>query len=244
MTPAIVTKAVQVVKSNSPEILTALGVSGVFSTSYLTGRASVEASDILREHEMYLDMDLKTKVKLVWKCYIPAGVSGALTIGCIIGSSRAASKRTAAAVTAYSLAERAFSEYREKVAEEIGKGKEQKIRDDIVQDKVDKDEVKSREVIIWGSGEWLCCEMYTHRYFRSDMESLRRAENNINHLINNQYYVTLSEFYDEICLPHTSASDKLGWDSNQLMQLQFTSVLSGDGEPCLAFDYNYVKPLR
>ncbi len=61
-----------------------------------------------------------------------------MTIVCIVGSSKAGGRRTTAAVAAYSLTERAFSEYKEKVVEQIGKGQEQKIRDEIVQDQVDK----------------------------------------------------------------------------------------------------------
>lgn len=249
--PTFAVKGLQTLKSNSPEILTALGVSGVLTTSYLTAKASFRAWRIIEKEQDRLDhfershtLDIKEKTKLVWKIYIPAGISGALTIGCVIGSSRATGRRTAAAVTAYSLTERAFSEYKEKVVEQIGKGKEQKVTDEIVQDKVTNNPPVSREVIIVGSGQVLCCELFTHRYFRSDMEALRKAQNDINMMIVNHFYVALDEFYDIIGLPHTSNSANLGWDSDKLLELKFSTVLADDGEPCLAFDYNYTKPLK
>lgn len=241
---------IKTIKSNSPEILTALGVSGVVTTAYLTGKASNKASKMIDAEEASAGISdnprqrLKEQTKLVWKLYIPAGISGAATIACIIGASRSNSRRTAAAVTAYSLTERAFSEYREKVVEQIGKVKEQKVRDQINQDRVSAKPPVSREVIVTGSGNVLCCEKLTHRYFRSDHETLRKAVNDINHMIVNQLYVTLDEFYDLIGLPHTSLSDNLGWDSNKLMELQFSTVLSEENEPCLAFEYNYTKPLK
>lgn len=241
-------RALTELKRKSPEILTALGVSGVITTAYLSGKASYKASRIITEieHVHAPDENWKTRLKertqLVWKLYVPAGISGTLTIACIITSYKGAGRRTAAAVTAYSLTERAFSEYRDKVIEEIGKTKEQKIRDTIAQEKVNENSV-TKEVIIVSGGQVLCCELYTHRYFRSDMETLRKAQNDINQRIISQMYVTLEEFYDLIGIPHTSMSGNLGWDSDKMMELQFTSVIAEDGEPCLAFEYNYVKPL-
>ncbi len=76
------------------------------------------------------------------------------------------------------------------------------------------------------------------------METLRKAQNDINSQVVNQAYVTLEEFYDLVGLPNTSNASNLGWDSDKLMALQFSTVLSEAGEPCLAFDYNYTKPLK
>lgn len=231
---------IKLIKSNSPEILTALGVSGVITTSYLTGKASFE---VAKDEDGDPWASNKEKIKKYWKIYIPAGISGVLTIGCIIGASKSNSRRTTAAVTAYSLTEKAFSEYREKIVDEIGKGKEQKIRDELAQDRISKNSPGSKEVFVVGTGHVLCCELFTHRYFRSDMETLRRAQNDINAKIVNEIYVVLDEFYDIIGISHTSTSDKLGWNSDKLMELQFSTVLSDNGEPCLAFDYNYTKPV-
>lgn len=243
---SIFTNALKLVKSHSPEILTALGVTGVFTTSYLAGKASYAASEIVRAQETE-PADRKERFKehlrLTWKLYIPTGISGAVTVGCIIGASKATGRRTAAAVAAYSITEKAFSEYKEKVVEELGKGKDQKIRDAIVQDHISKDPYTSREVIITGGGNVLCCELLTHRYFRSDMESLKKAVNEINWRINRDIFITMDEFYDLIGLPHTSASDKNGWDSNKQLDLSYSHAISEDGEPCLTFEYNYYKIL-
>ncbi len=245
----IFANTLKTLKSNAPEIFTALGVSGVVTTAYLTAKAAFKASDVIREseaeHGFATDKkeNFKIRTKLVWKLYIPAGVSGALTIGCIICSSKANGKRTAAAVTAYSLTERAFSEYKEKIVEQIGEGKEQKVRDELAQERVNKTS-GSQEIIVVGKGHVLCCELFTNRYFRSDMETLRKAQNDINMRVVNHHYVTLDEFYDLIELPYTSNSSHFGWDADKLMELIFSTVLGVGGEPCLAFDYNYTKPLK
>src|SRR5580765_5183693 len=248
--PTFLTTALKLLKSNSPEILTALGVAGVVTTSDLSGKASYKAAKMIREQERTENPikdpkeRLKKRTKLVWKLYIPTAVSGGTTIVCIIWASKASNHRTAAAVSAYAVTQQAFSEYREKVIEQLNENKERKIRDERAQDIVSNNPSGSREVIITGKGQNLCCELLTRRYFRSDMETLRKAQNDTNAMIVNNYYVTLSEFYDFIDLPYTSVSSKIGWDSDKLMELIFTTTLSEDGEPCLAFDYNYTKPLR
>lgn len=246
----LLTNSLKLVKSHSPEILTGLSVAGVATTSYLVGKASFKASKEIDHVEAVNGTHGSTKerfkerTKLVWKMYIPPAISGAATVACIIGASKSNSRRTTAAVTAYSLTERAFSEYREKVVEQIGKGKEQKIRDDINQDRVNKNPATKSEMVVLSGDRVLCCELHTRRYFRSDMESLRTAQNNINEKVLKDWYVSLDEFYDEIDMDHTSYSDKVGWDSDKLMVLEFSTVLSQDGQPCLAFEYNYLKPLK
>jgi hypothetical protein len=232
------------IKTNSPEILTALGVSGVITTAYLTGKAAFEAAEVLRGSDIPTDRKerIKEEIKQTWILYIPAGISGVITIGCIVGASKTNSRRTAAAVTAYSLTERAFSEYKEKVVEEFGKGKEQKIRDQIAQDRVTNDGSK-KDIVVVGAGDVLCCELYTRRYFKSDMEALRKAQNDINSKIIHELYVTLDELYNLLGLTSTSVSGNLGWDSDKMLELQFSTVLTENGEPCLAFEYNYLKPL-
>jgi len=246
-TPAIFDRTIKTLKSHSPEILTAFGITGVATTAYLTGKATVTATRLVDESESRGGISnvrkqrIKERVQLVWKLYIPAASSGAITIACIFGAQRVNTRRTTAAVTAYTVAERAFSEYREKVVEQIGKGPEQKVRDKIAQDRVDK--FPPSGLVVMGTGHVLCCELYTGRYFQSEMETLKQARNDINARVNQERWVTLSEFYDIIGLDHTSVSSSLGWDADKLMDIQFTSVLAEGKDPCLAFDYNYVKPL-
>jgi hypothetical protein len=237
----ILSSSSKLVKANGPEILTALGLSGVLTTAYLAARAG-------RQHESRMseeapDIPPREEAKLVWRYYVPPAISGALTVVCIVGGNRGVARRTTAAVAAYSITEKAFSEYKDKVVEQIGVNKEQKIRDEIAQDRVNTNP-PSKEVMVMGGGHVLCCELYTGRYFRSEMEALRKIENQINHLIVHQVYVTLNELYDHLGLAYTSNSDYMGWTSDKLLELQFSTVLSPDGEPCLAFAYNYVKPIH
>lgn len=241
-TNQLLTQVTKAVKGNTPEILTAFAVTGVVTTAYLTAKASFKAAHALSEENHC--MPFKARFKLVWKGYIPPAVAGAVTIGCVIGASKQHANRTAAAVAAYSLTEKAFSEYKEKILETVGKTKELAARDSIAQDRVTNNPVgTSKEVVVVGSGTVLCCEMHTMRYFRSDMETLRQAQNTVNHRAQSQDVQNLNDFYDIVGLRHTSASDNLGWRGTKMLDLLFSTVMSDTGEPCLAFDYNYLEPL-
>lgn len=226
-------------RDNSPAILTAIGVSGTLSTAYLAGKASYEIG-----YGFYDDMPTKDYFKKHWKKYIPAAISATITVGCVIASNRIGSKRAAAAYSLLSISEKALHEYREKVVETIGVRKEQGVRDALVQDKVDANPPKSKEIIIAAGGDVLCLELHTGRYFKSDIETLRKAENQLNARIHREMYATLSDFYSIVGLPYTSNSDDVGWDTDKLMELKFTTVLADNGQPCIAFDYNYLKPTR
>lgn len=229
-------------RENSPTILTVFGVTGTLTTAYLAASASFEAAEEIREMELREHMLLlpKERALLVWKLYIPTALSASATIASILGATRISSRRTAALTIAYSLSDKAFVEYREKVANTLGEGKERKIRDELAQDRVTQSPPASP--IIAGTGKVICCELYTKRYFECDMETLRRAENDINARINGHGYASLSDLYELLGLEYTSFSNDIGWDGDHL-NLHYSTVLSSDGQPCIAFEYNYTNPV-
>lgn len=216
----------------------------MITTAYLTGKASYRASRVIYDADPpggWRDTrreELIDKARFVWKLYIPAAISGTATLICIVGANRSSTKKTVAATTALGVAERAYSQYREKVVEEFGARKDQTIRDKVVADELERNPAPA--AIVSGPGKVLCCELFTGRYFISDMETLRKAQNDINERILAHDYATLSDFYDLIGLEYTKISSNTGWGESKQMQLQFSTHLS-NGVPCLAFDYSYAK---
>lgn len=225
------------VKANSPSILTGVAIGGTAVTAYLAGVASFRAAKRLESAPA--DITPKEVVAEVWDLYVPTFISGAATVGCIFGATQIASKRTAAAYSLLAVSERLFDEYREKVVEQIGEKKEQKIRDEVAQMEVTNNPPTS--VIIAQPDGVLCCELLTGRYFMADMEKLRHAVNDVNAKLLREDYCVLGEFYWIIGIPMTTNSSIVGWTSDKLMELEFTTTLTEDNRPCLAFDYNYIK---
>lgn len=244
------------VVDNSPEILTALGVTGVVSTSYLAGKAAYEARDVIIRAEFYhpngavreepIMLPFKQRFKLTWKLYIPAVVSGTASIACMITSNRTSNRRTAAMATAFSLSERAFSEFRETTAEVVGRAKAEAIRDEVARKRIDENPPSS-EIILAPSGKVLCCDMYSRRYFHSSVEQLKSYENRINEILNNgSDYVALDDWYDLVGLDYTQQSGIVGWKINRgimKIELSHQAVYSPQGEPCVGYFFNYLEPL-
>lgn len=228
-------------KKHSPEILTGVGIAGMISTSVLAVRATPKALILINEKKDEDGVDKLTPVetvKVAWPCYIPAAITGALSAACLIGASSVNVRRNAALATAYSLSESALKEYQGKVIETIGEKKEQSVRDAIAKDKIDRDPVSCREVIITEKGNTLCYDTISGRYFKSDIDKLKKAENELNRQMRDDMHISLNEFYYEIGLNPTSIGDDLGWSVDHgYIELKFSSQLADDGNPCLVIDY-------
>lgn len=232
----------QTLKENAPEILTGLAIAGVGTTAAVAARGGFQAGQRLTYEKP--DMTVKEKFLATWPFYMPAVVTGAGTITCIVLASKGQAKRTAAAVTAYSMTERAFSEYRDKMVAEMGQRKDQKILDAMAQDQVHQNPPPMSGILVVGKDESLFCELHTGRYFKTDMESVRKAINDVNHWINIDRKVRLDDFYNLIGIPSTDTSDRLGWTDDELMELIFSTAMTEDERPCITFRYNYLAPLQ
>ena len=228
---------------HSPAILTTVGVVGTVTTAILTGKATYDAvvSEFMdgyetSEWENARDLTPKDRIKRHWKRYIPAVGTGALTVTAIVSANRIGTRRAAGIAAAFTLSEKLHSEYKDHVAEKFGVNKERELRDEVAQARV-ANTSGSTEVIVVGT-EVLCLDEYSGRYFKSDYETIRRAENEINHEVNNNSYASLTDFYNKLGLDRTKMSDEVGWNTERMLKVDITSALTKEGKPCLAVSYN------
>lgn len=224
---------------NSPAILAGVGVAGVGATAFLAAKGATHAERILSEEAP--DLPLKEQARMVWREYIPAGVVGVGTAAAIIMSTKIGMRRTAAMTAAFSLSEKALTEYKDKVVEQIGKNKATKIDDAIAQDKVGSKNPPTT-IIITGDSTYVYDE-WSDRYFKSSMEDLKKAQNDLNHQILIQNYASLSDLYDLLGIPHTQVSDDIGWNVDKLLEIAFSTCLTPDQKPAISIRYQ-VEPIR
>lgn len=252
MNKSVVTKFLKgtqtMLSKHSPEILTGLGIAGMVTTTVLAVKATPKALRIIEDYEETVLCDHEKikpveAVKLTWKCYIPAIVTGTVSMVCLIGASSANVRRNAALATAYKLSETALTEYREKVVETVGENKEKAVREAIAKDKIEKNPVSEKEVIITGNGDSLCFDPLSSRYFMSNAETIKKAENTINKRMIQDItgYASINDFYDEIGLSHTEIGDYLGWNSENLIDLDIGAHKADDGRPSLVIGH-YNRP--
>jgi hypothetical protein len=248
---AIVKRAQKATADNAPTVLTALGVTGLVTTAVLTGRASFKAAEVMAvNHHKLVDNEFEPlpvfeKVKIVfpdvWKYYVPAVGTGAVTIACIVSANHISTRRAAVLASAYSIAQEGFQEYKVKVLEKIGEKKEKEVRDEIAQDRVTKN--PPAEVYVINEGEVLCMDMHSGRYFKSTLENIKAAQNKINHRIRNDNYASLTDFWDFIGLRKTDNSDEIGWNFDAYLEIDYGSAITEDGKPCITIGFQTI-PVR
>lgn len=226
---------------HSPEILTGLGIAGMVTTTVLAVKATPKALKLIeakKKEERKDELTAAETVQTTWRCYLPAAVTGAISVTCLVGASRVSLRRNAALATAYKLSETALTEYKEKVVDTLGEKKEKNIRDSISKDRVEKKPIKNNEVMVTGKGTTRCLDSLSGRYFNSDIDIIKKAENELNRRMRSDMYISLNEFYDELGLSHISVGDDLGWNIDRgYIEIDFSSQLCDDGIPCIVLDY-------
>lgn len=230
------------IKKHSPEILTGIGIAGMITTTVMAVRATPKALILIEERKEEIGaekLEAMDMVKMTWACYIPAAITGTLSVACLIGASSVNARRNAALATAYTLSESALKDYQGKVIEMFGEKKNEAVKDAVAKDKVEKNPVVTREVIITEKGNTLCYDAISGRYFKSDIEKIKKAECELNRQMLDDMYVSLNDFYYEIGLDSVKLGDELGWNVDSgYIDLSFSSQLASDGTPCLVIDYS------
>lgn len=229
---------VNTISDKSPEILIGFGLAGMLTSTVLAVKATPKALDILAEQE---DRELSKvdKVKLTWKCYAPAAIGYCASAACIIGANSVNTKRNAVLAGAYKLSESALLEYRDKVKEVIGEEREKEIHAKIAEDRRCKEPENQGNVILTGKGDVLCYDMYSGRYFKSEMDEINGILNELNYKLMQDNLLALNDFYDALGLQPIITGYDHGWNVDDgLIKIYFTSTLADNGIPCLALHFD------
>lgn len=230
------------INKHSPEILTGLGIAGMITSTVLAVKATPKAIELLEEYKYDNNTDkvkpLKT-IKVTWKCYLPSVSLSVVSALCLIGSTSINCKRNAAIATAYKLLETTHHEFKNKVIETIGEKKVKEIKDEVAKDRVEKNPVNKNTVIITNNGEQLCFDASSGRYFKSSINKIKEAVNDLNYVLIANNYISLNEFYEAIGLEPISTGSELGWSifNNGQIKIEYSAVLTPDGEPCLSIEF-------
>lgn len=153
---------------------------------------------------------------LTWKNYIPAGLTGIFTIGCIIGSQYLDRKQIAALTASIGL----LTANRDRLEAAI----KEKYGDDILKELKSKAALKKPEKEIQyvkvtaeetGYGELLCYEGYFGRWFRSNELDVKRGLDAINEAFANGCDVSYNDLYSAWGLKETHCGVDYGWVCNE-----------------------------
>lgn len=226
---------------HGPEIATGVGIALGVSTTILAVKATPKAVRLLDERKAEEGVEKLPPVEVIkttWKCYIPALATGVLSVTCLILASTTNKKRQAALAAAYALSETTLKEYREKVVETVGEEKEKEVREAVAKDRIEREPV--RDIPAMDNEDWLCYEMLTGRYFKSNKNKIDKALNDINYQMLNHNYVSLNDFFGLLGIPSADIGYYLGWrvDVHGMVQIETYAKEHDDtGAPCLVVDY-------
>lgn len=245
---------------NAPTILTITGITAMASSTYWAVKATPKALALKEKAEVeknkkagtfkgdkvnnWIPLTKMEIVQTCWRCYAPAFITGVLGAACLIGANSMNLRKNAALAAAYALSETNFREYREKTLEEVGEKKEEKIRNAVAEEKITKNPVNTSTVLETGNGDTLCYDAICGRYFKSSIEKLKSALNELNMELVQDGYVSLNQYYDLIGLPDGMLGDDLGWsinDNHSTVQLDLSAQLTKDEAqtPCMVVAFKY-----
>lgn len=239
---AIITTAKSVMKKNAPELLIGVGIAGMLGTAVLAVKATPKALRLIEDKKEELNTEKLTPVETVktaWACYIPAALSFGAAACCLVSAGTKGAQRSAALAAACGISENALREYKEAVTEVVGEKKEQAVCDTVAKNKLERNPVENSEIIMTGKGETLCFDSMSGRYFKSDIDRIKRAENAVNHHMLSDMSVSLNDLYYELGLDNIPIGEKLGWHvENGCFEIRFSSQLASDGTPCLVIGFD------
>ena len=139
-------------------------------------------------------------------------------------------RQQASLISAYTLLDNSYREYREKVNELYGEDADREVQNEIVKDKYDEYEIADL------NGKQLYYDMFSERYFEATPEQVLSAEYEINKKISTWGGAELNEFYIALDIPPVDYGNYLGWSVGTLMDMSWESWLDFDKEKVVMDD--------
>lgn len=241
----------------SPELLAIIAIGGVVETGRRAYKCRPKCDDILRKRKEKMDaiphnniakrrkVNIETAKELI-PVIAPVVIMGGISIAAIIFSNRISHKRILAVTAAYNLAEGSLKDLQNKMTDILGENKTREIKDAIIKDKTSENPPPDNgEHLSRLSGDTLCYDSYSGRYFRSSSLKLDQAILKISAQVSREMYVTLNDFYDVINSPDLGPIDGgrgVGWRAEDSiggsLPITISAQRANSGEPCLCLDYN------
>lgn len=239
-------------RKHSPEILTGLGIAGMITTTVLAVKATPLAIKKLEEKkktEHHKKLTIAQTVQAAGSCYVPAVVTGAASIACLIGANTVNGRRNAALATAYSLAEnslRDYQDYRAKVAETFGEEKEKEIHREVQQERIKEDISiqQDTQIIVSGKKYQLCRNESFGGYFYADAAMIDAAVNEANRIMTYENYISLNGFYEKLIdagaigVEYPDMGERLGWNvEKDLIRIDLDAIVLDRQTPVLTLTF-------
>lgn len=240
-------KALFKLNQRSPEILLVASIGTAIASTVVACKATIKAQDVLEDmkkdleivktasemtsEEQYSEQDRVNDIRTIYiqngvklaKLYAPAISLGVLSIGGMIFSHGILRGRLGTAIAAYATLSTGFNEYRDRIAEAIGKDEELKIYHDVETYKEDKVSEsngitlarrKDRELVDGYSIYARCFDEYNPNWKDNaewNLDFLRTTQRYLNSKLIRDGYLFLNDVYAELGFEKTDEGQLVGW---------------------------------
>lgn len=233
------------IQMNKPEILAVTAIAGVIGTAVTAIFCTNKANDLLNELEVnHPNAPRKEHAKTVAKAYWPLAIVGGMTIASIIGSEHAGYSRSMVYAGALTLANEARDIYREEIKKKFGEDSLSQI-DNVYAEKRLERVAPAKSVISStnmsqgiDSGNVVCLDSLTNRYFMSNATDIQRVVNHLNQERLSDGWIDLNSFYDKLGLEMIPMGEGMGWSDSEEFNVKFSSVLDKNNTPVLVINYD------
>lgn len=249
-------RASLILQKHSPDILFWGGIAGVLYGTYRVAKAATKHNDLKEYNEKIiysekkeldtnraLPFNEKAYKQALGMVYIRAGVEwvklygpgvGIMTasIFSLVMGHRQSKERMASAVAAYTLIEKSYSQYRQRVIEKLGTEQDDMFRHgepeissyEVVDEDGKKKKIKNK--VYRDTSDYTFFFDEYSVYWRNEpamnMHYLKSQQAHFNNLLNINGHVFLNEVLDALGVPRTRAGAIVGW-------VKDTSKTGGDG---------------
>ena len=197
------------------DVLTGLGVVGVFSTAVMAAKNTPKALEILEEKDIYkvekygYHLTRVEKVLAMVPAYIPAILMGTATAGCILGANHLNKVRQADLLAAYACLDATFKDYQAKVKDIFGEAGEKKVREELEKERFISEKYGDP------SEKKLFYDEFSNRYFEMSIHELTKAIYDANRMYNYLGELKLNELYEYLGLKKVDIGETLGWTAQK-----------------------------
>lgn len=206
---SIYSRSRQLLKENSPTILTYIGAIGVISTAVLSAKATPKAIKLAEKSKEEKKTEL-TKVELVVSvlpAYIPTIAMASGTIFCIFGANVLNKKKQASIMSAYAMLNNYHKNYRNVLIEKYGEEVDEDVQAELARQRCDYHQIG----IETPDQKMKFFDQFSGKYFTRYEREIMDAEYHLNRNFIMRGYSNLNEFYTFLGLPETEQGEKIGW---------------------------------
>lgn len=216
-------KLLKLIKRNSPVILSFISTAGVVGTAVSAAKATPKALKLIEDRTEEKG-DTLTKIESVMaagSAYVPTLIFGASTIACIFGISIFGRHQQASLISAYTILNKHFSDYKRKVKEMYGEEAHEKIEKSIIAEKAEQQHIYAPSLCLntcldiensdIPEQKRTFCDCFTGRIFESTLSQVIQAEYHLNRNFMFEGTATLNDFYKFLGIDKEKGGDDIGW---------------------------------